>query len=257
VTAHDRIGQAGLLPRPLRAALFDLDDTLYPERQFVDGGFRAVARFLAKSLAGSEGALADRLWALHARDGRGRLFDTLLAELGVDDDPDLVLSCLLIYRTHQTALQPFPGVDAMLERLRSAGVGTGVVSDGHAAVQRRKLAGLGAIADRLDLVVMTDELGQAYAKPSPVPFRVACRLLDVPPSLTTYVGNDPRKDFLGARDAGLHTIRLGPLPDEGGTMAVEVKAADDADRTVGSFAELSAVLERAPTPVDDRQVATR
>lgn len=254
MTAHDRRGHGGALPRPLRAVLFDMDDTLYPERQFVDGGFRAVARYLAGRFAGSEGALADRLWALHARDGRGRLFDTLLGELGVDADPDLVLACLLVYRTHRPALQPFPGVEATLERLRSAGVRTGVVSDGHAAVQRRKLAGLGAIADRFDVVVMTDELGQAYAKPSPVPFRVACRLLDVPPSLTTYVGNDPRKDFRGARDAGLHTIRLGQLPDEGDTMAVEVGAGDDADLTVGSFAELAAIIERATGAIDERQV---
>jgi putative hydrolase of the HAD superfamily len=253
VTAHDRRRHGGP-PRPLRAVLFDMDDTLYPERLFVDAGFRAVARYLAERFARSEGALADRLWALHAKHGRGRLFDTLLGELGLGDEPDLVLACLLVYRTQRTALQPYPGVEATLERLRSVGVATGVVSDGHAAIQRRKLAGLGAIAERLDVVVMTDELGQAYAKPSPVPFRVACRLLDVPPSLATYVGNDPRKDFRGARDAGLHTIRLGHLPDEGGTMAVEVGAADDADLTVDSFAELSAILEPAASRSDDRQV---
>jgi putative hydrolase of the HAD superfamily len=253
MTAPDHHERARPLPRPLRAVLFDLDDTLYPERQFVDGGFRAVARFLAERTARSDRALADRLWALHAREGRGRLFDTLLAELGIHADPELVLACVLIYRTHPPALEPFPGVEATLEDLRSFGVRTGVLSDGQSTVQRRKLAGLDAVAERLDVVVMTDELGPGYAKPSPMPFRVACRILDVPPSHTTYVGNDPRKDFRGARDAGLHTIRLGQFPDEGGSMDIGFGAAEDADLTVDSFEALSAILAGARTPIDDRR----
>ena len=225
-----------------RAVLFDLDDTLYPERQFVDGGFRAVAGFLAARSEGSEATLAGRLWALHARDGRGRLFDTLLRELGLGDDPDLVLACLLVYRNHPTRLEPFPGVERLLDDLRTAGIRTGVVSDGNAAVQARKLTSLASIAERLDAVVMTDLLGPGRAKPSPVGFRVACRLLDVPPSATIYVGNDPRKDFAGARAAGLATIRIGLVPDEGGPTAIESTPADDADLAVDSIEALSTTL---------------
>jgi putative hydrolase of the HAD superfamily len=245
------------VPRPLGAVLFDLDDTLYSEKEFVDGGFRAVGRFLAERFSRSEAELVDRLWALHAENGRGRLFDTLLAEIGADHDVDLVLACVLLYRTHRPVLRPFPEVDSTLEALRAVGVRTGLVSDGLAGVQRGKLAGLGTVPGRLDAVVMTDELGHDYAKPSPVPFRVACRLLDVPPSLATYVGNDPRKDFRGAREAGLHTIRLGQLPDEGGSMQIEVTSADEADLTVGSFAELAVLLEAAASPVKDRQAVAR
>ena len=67
------------------AVLFDLDDTLYPERAFVDGGFQAVGQLLAAPSGRSAASLAERLRALHDRDGRGRLFDTLIAELGLDD----------------------------------------------------------------------------------------------------------------------------------------------------------------------------
>jgi putative hydrolase of the HAD superfamily len=232
---------------PARAVLFDLDDTLYPEHQFVDGGFRAVGRFLAARSGDSEAALTDRLWALHVRDGRGSLFDTLLTELGMGNDPELVLACLIVYRDHPTRLEPFPGVEAMLDGLRAAGIRTGVVSDGVGAVQARKLAGLGSVADRLDVVVMTDLLGPGHAKPSPVAFRVACRLLDVPPSATIYVGNDPRKDFAGARAAGLATIRVGSVPDEGGSTAIDSTSADDADHAVDSIEALSITLSGMTT----------
>jgi putative hydrolase of the HAD superfamily len=79
-----------VLPDPLRAVLFDLDDTLYREHDFVDGGFRAVADLLASRTGRGPGELVRRLWELHARDGRGRLFNTLLAELRLDGEPDSV-----------------------------------------------------------------------------------------------------------------------------------------------------------------------
>jgi len=231
----------------LRAVLFDLDDTLYPERMFVDGGFRAVARLLAGRSDLSEEAIAARLWGLHVRDGRGRLFDTLVAELGLGEDRELVAACVLVYRTHPVRLEPFPGVETLLDGLHAAGVRTGLVSDGYGAVQARKLAGLGPVAGRFDVVVLTDDLGPGHGKPSPTPFLVACRLLAVEPSATIYVGNDPRKDFAGARAAGLRTIRIGPLPDEGGATPVEVHAADDADLAVDSVNALATTLSGMTT----------
>lgn len=239
------------LPRPPRAVLFDLDDTLYPERQFVDGGFRAVARFLSGRSGRSAEELTARLWELHARDGRGRLFDTLLDELGAGHDPDLVLSCLLSYRTHEAQLVPFSGATDVLDALRAEGIRTGLLSDGLSSVQRHKLEGLPSLGHRLDLIVLTDELGPPYAKPSPVAFRVACRLLEVPPAMTIYVANDPRKDFRGAREAELFTIRLGLLPDEGASVDIRTGGADDADVAVDSFASLSGLLLGGPAHAGD------
>lgn len=223
-----------------RAALFDLDDTIYPERTFVDSGFRAAARFLAPKVNSSADVIARRLRVLHDRDGRGHLFDDVLADLGVPADKDLVLATLVIYRSHRPRLRPFDGVVEGLDRLRSAGVRTGLVSDGLASVQRRKVASLPAIGRRLDAMVMTDELGPGQSKPSPVPFRVACRLLDVEPANAVYVANDPRKDFAGARAAGLRTIRTGLPPDEGvGPPSSRLTAApvDDADSVASTFAD--------------------
>jgi len=230
------------LPVPA-AVLFDLDDTLYPERAFVDGGFRAVAQLLAGPSGRSAASLVERLWALHDRDGRGRLFDALIAELDLDDaDGALAAACVQAYRTQEVRLEPFPGVIELLDGLRRRGVRTGVVSDGYGAVQARKVAALGEVATRLDVVVLTDDLGLGHAKPSPTAFRVACRLLEVEPSATIYVGNDPRKDFIGARAAGLRTIRVGDLPNEGGGAAIEIHPADDADLSVDSIGALDAVL---------------
>jgi putative hydrolase of the HAD superfamily len=222
----------------LLAVLFDLDDTLYPERRFVDSGFAAVGDFLSPRTGRSAAELTARLVALHDEQGRGHLFDTLLAELGRGKDPDLVLACLLVYRTHAPILEPFPGVVDALAALRAAGIRTGIVSDGHAATQHRKLAALPEVASRLDAVVMTDDLGPTHAKPSPSPFRIASLLLGIGPSDAVYVANDRRKDFRGAREAGLRTIRVGRAPDEGrATMATaSTDDGEEADAVAESVA---------------------
>jgi carbamoyl-phosphate synthase large subunit len=234
--------------RDLEAVLFDLDDTVYPEHQFVDGGFRAVARMLAGENGPAAEALVQRLWALHAEYGRGRLFDRLLSEQGRGDDRDLVLACVLTYRGHAPRLAPFEGVAELVEELRAIGIATGVVSDGLSAVQRRKLSALGSLGQLFDVVVMTDELGPMYAKPSPVPFRIACRLLGVGPGRTVYVANDPRKDFRGPREAGLRTIRFGTPPDEGGGVDTASGLADDWDDSATSVTELRRLLLGGSAP---------
>ena len=224
------------------AALFDLDDTLYAERAFVDGGFRAVGRLLAPRVGRSAAWIDRRLRVLHDRDGRGRLFDALLAELGVTDDPALVSAAVVAYRTHEPRLRPFEGVIPGLDRVRAAGIPTGLVSDGLASVQRRKLAALPGLAERLDVIVMTDELGPGHAKPSPSGFLVACELLGVDPRRAVYVANDPRKDFDGARAAGLGTIRTGLLPDEGGSMHISTGDGHDAAAAAASFDDVVELL---------------
>jgi Haloacid dehalogenase-like hydrolase len=74
-------------------------------------------------------------------------------------------------------------------------------------VQRKKFEAL-ALAHHFDAVVFSDELGREFWKPSPRPFEVASEALGVDPSECVYVSDNPLKDFIGARRAGLATVRL-------------------------------------------------
>jgi putative hydrolase of the HAD superfamily len=82
-----------------------------------------------------------------------------------------------------------------------------LVSDGHLAVQRRKLAALG-LAHHFDAVVFSDEWGREAWKPSLVPFMAVLERLGVEASEAVYVGDNPAKDFLGARRAGMFAVRV-------------------------------------------------
>ena len=193
----------------MKAALFDLDDTLYEELTFVRSGFRAVARVLAQRTGGDEAALFARMWQVLEQQGRGRVFDTILEEaLSGRQTADDVRLLLYVYRSHRPEIALSPDAKPLLASLRAAGMTLGIVTDGLGTVQRNKIAALG-LDPLVDAIVCTDEIGREWWKPSTTPFTVALALLGVEPARAAYVGNDPGKDFAGPNAMGMRTIQIG------------------------------------------------
>jgi putative hydrolase of the HAD superfamily len=189
----------------LRAIVFDLDDTLYLERAFVESGFRAVADRVEGRLGLAPGAMASELMSSFDAGVRGDTFDRFLAGHGVEDD-DLVGWMVDLYRGHRPTIEPYVGAREMLVRLRGRFL-LGLLTDGPAEVQRRKLRALG-LAQMFDAAVFSDDLGRQNWKPSPRPFEAVLDLLGVPATEAVYVADNPIKDFLGPTDIGMHTIRI-------------------------------------------------
>lgn len=190
----------------MKAVLFDLDDTLYPEREFVRGGFARVAERLARETGVAAPRLRDELLAVLARDGRGRVLDTVLERLGLRSDERIAI-LLHLYRTHVPSLRPFDDVPPALARLRREGLRLGILTDGMASVQHRKLAALG-LEPAVDAVVCSDELGPGCSKPAAAPYRALLALLDVAPAEACYVGNDLTKDFVWPNAAGMLSVEV-------------------------------------------------
>ncbi len=190
----------------MKAVLFDLDDTLYPEISFVQSGFRAVAQHLADAESLVEEELFERLMRVFKGDGRGQVFDTVLRELG-QNRPGLVAVLVQVYRTHQPNIHLFKDVEPGLRRLRAMGMRMGIVTDGLASVQRSKIRAL-QLEPLVDTVVCTDEVGPGQGKPSVRPFEIALEALDSEATRAAYVGDDPSKDFQGPRALGMQTIHM-------------------------------------------------
>lgn len=192
--------------RRWRAIVFDLDDTLYPERDYVMSGFRAVARW-AETHRGIDSATGfAELQALYDRGIRGDTFDQWLRMHQIDDRRE-VLQLVQVYREHEPSIAPFPEVPDLLSSLKSRYL-LGLISDGHLEVQRRKLNAL-KLAEWFDAIVFSDELGQDAWKPSTRPFEVLLqRLGNLPPQEAVYVGDNPAKDFLAARRSGLVSVEV-------------------------------------------------
>jgi putative hydrolase of the HAD superfamily len=225
----------------VKAVIFDLDDTLYPELDFVRGGLDAAAGILARRHGLDRRDVAGRMMELLLTRGRGRVFDTIVEELELGAPDRIVPLLLYVYRAHEPRLAPYPDVVPVLRRLNDAGLRIGVLTDGLASVQRRKLDAL-RLEVPLDPIVFVGELPSAWGKPSAESFAIACDLLDIAPAEITYVGNDPYKDFAGAREVGMRTIRVRAPSATFPVIAGAIH--HDADRYIDPFDGIVDILLR-------------
>ena len=217
--------------------IFDLDDTLYPERSYVESGFAAVAAHLQQRFGWDAVVCHARLLSLLERDGRGALFNRLLAEHGEHRTGE-VQACIRVYRGHRPQLQLHPEAETLLQRLA---VKPYLLTDGHKLVQQRKVEAL-ALAPRLAGVCITHRHGIAHAKPSTHCFgliraRARSHWHDM-----VYVGDNPRKDFVNLKPLGVRTVRV----LQGEHRHCQADAAHEADTVIGSLAELPSQLPGLP-----------
>lgn len=189
----------------LKTIIFDLDDTLFPEESYILSGFRAVARWVEGQL----GIPCERGYTqmLHLfRDGaHGYTFDAWLESHGLRTGT-LVRKLVEVYRSHDPELVPYPEVpevlSALVERFR-----LGLVSDGFFEGQRKKWKALNLTVP-FSGIVFSDQWGRNHWKPDCRPFREVLRLCDSDGSEALYVGDNPEKDFLGAKQVGMSTVRI-------------------------------------------------
>lgn len=176
----------------LEAVVFDLDDTLYPEKEYVKSGYRKIAEYFGIPEMESE------LWA--AFETRDKAIDEVLEKHGMMEYKNRALH---VYRFHKPNISLYPGVREMLGRIKERHK-TGIITDGRPEGQRAKLKVLGLNVDK---VIITDELGGVeFRKPNPKAFEEISRGLGVNYKKMCYVGDNIRKDFLVSEQLGMRFI---------------------------------------------------
>jgi len=189
---------------PPQALVFDLDDTLCPERPFVLARLRRVAEHLRRRFGEGPDFEAELVRAYEA-DLRTRVFDVVLERAGIAPEPALVRELVDLYRSGPVEVAPYPEVPGALERW-SRRLPLGLVTDGYGPTQRRKVEALG-IGPFFQAIVYTDDLGAGAGKPSEVPFRRVAEALGVEEAVV-YVGDNPRLDFPAPRRLGWTVVRV-------------------------------------------------
>lgn len=186
--------------------VFDLDDTLYPERQFIEGGLAAAADRLPLARRGPFMQQATALFESGVR-GVRRIIEMALSRSGLGDaDIDALEAA---YRGHAPRLSPRDGVLELLEELQEAAE-LAVLSDGRQDEQRRKWAAL-ELEAFFATVLFTDAMGRAAWKPAPAGFQILQG--DYSAQRCVYVGDNLSKDFISPAALGWRTVLL-RLPDQ-------------------------------------------
>lgn len=187
-----------------RAILFDLDDTLYNEADYVSSGFRLVAGSIATAAKRNEAEVMDFMQAELTRAGRGRIFDAALAAFGLEARPEVVSELLELYRGHVPDVRLFADAEALLTALEGR-VRLGLVTDGLAQMQWAKIRAL-RLDERMEAIICTWE--HDLPKPDPGGYRLAMEQLGASPAETLIVGDRPDHDLAAARALGCAAVRI-------------------------------------------------
>ena len=187
-----------------RVVVVDLDDTLFPERDYVRSGFAAVDDEVRRAFGvAGFGAAA---WELFESGLRGRIIDAALGRLGLPADAATVASLVDCYRGHRPSIGLYPDV-APAMRSVGARARAAIISDGPLAAQQRKVEAL-ALQAWFDPILLTDRWGRDYWKPHERAFREIEAVTGAGGAACAYLGDNPQKDFVAPSRLGWRTVRV-------------------------------------------------
>ena len=181
--------------QPIKGVIFDLDDTLYGEKQYVRSGYKKIAKFLGEKSA------EEKLWQ-YFKQGK-KAIDEYLAEINKLDFKD---KCIEIYRNQMPDITLYDGVLELIEELKFKDIKVGIITDGRIEGQKNKIKALG-LESLVDDIIITDELGGVqFRKPNDISFRIMQCRWKLPFEQIIYIGDNPEKDFKAPKQLGMRPI---------------------------------------------------
>lgn len=174
--------------------IFDLDDTLYLERDYVRSGFKAVDHWLSSNYGLSN--FFESAWNHFESGMRGNIFNLVLAENNVLED-GLVQQLVARYRDHDPQIFILPDAEQFLSQFKKSELA--IITDGFSGSQWRKIKAL-KLEKLVSRIIVTGDWGRTFWKPNPRAFVAV--MGDHSPKSCRYFGDNPIKDFIAPSQLG-------------------------------------------------------
>ncbi len=173
--------------------VFDLDDTLYNEIDYLKSAYKEFAKELEPNAWQQFFA---RIFSLY----RNKLdaFEYISTRYKVPK-PELVSK----YRNHIPHIRPFEGVLETFQKIKDKKAKIAIITDGRKATQMNKIEALGIIAF-IDYIVISEEIGSE--KPNEGNFKAVEEKFNLDSYL--YIADNYKKDFITPKRMGWQTIAL-------------------------------------------------
>jgi len=171
--------------------VFDMDDTLFDEIDFVRSGFAEIARYLTLPES------FDFMLSCFEAEGSGTIFDRLIRRF----DLDVPLAKLIeIYRFHHPDIHLDDESKHLLEYVKH--LPTALITDGHYLMQQNKYRVLG-----LDTLIDYPIFSDFYHTNKPDPMLFEKVMQRFPNTRYVYIADNPKKDFIAPAALGWHSVR--------------------------------------------------
>jgi putative hydrolase of the HAD superfamily len=190
----------------IKAVLFDLDNTLIDfMRMKTESSHAAIQAMIDAGLPIKEEKARKILFNLFKQYGieDQRIFQKFLEKTIKRIDYKILSNGIAAYRRVQSGfLFPYPHVVSTLIKLKEKNLVLGIVSDAPRMRAWLRLAEMN-LTHYFDVVVTLDDTG--LLKPNKMPFEKALQKLKLKPEEILFVGDNPERDILGAKKAGMKT----------------------------------------------------
>jgi putative hydrolase of the HAD superfamily len=191
----------------IKAIIFDLDNTLVDflllKRRAVDA---AVHAMIDAGLEIEYNEAVKKINKIYDREGieYQQVFDHLLKDVYGKIDYKIISAGVVAYRkAREAALKPYPKVFPTLIELIKMGLKLAVVSDAPVKEAWLRLSYIN-FHHLFDVVITFDDSHEK--KPSPVPFNMALKKLNLKAEECLMIGDWAERDMVGARAVGMKTV---------------------------------------------------
>ena len=187
-----------------KVVIFDLDDTLYKEIDFLKSGYRKVAELVEKHYGIEASGVYNRLLEWYCSGENP--FVCLNEKYGLSNRLEDFLN---VYRFHRPSLGLSEDTKETLTSLKERGVVLGIITDGREITQKQKIEALGLTEwISMDNVIINED--KSHFKPNHWGFkRMMLQCYEQIPNSDLsfcYVGDNPEKDFLTPNQLGWNSI---------------------------------------------------
>jgi len=172
--------------------VFDLDDTLYDEVEFVKSGLNEISYFIDKPSS------YEYMLNIFNEEGSGKIFNKVIKKFNLDISLQKLIE---VYRFHTPKIN-LPSESTELLKY-AVNFKTALISDGHYIMQQNKFNSLN-LFNYIDYPIFTDF--HHTSKPNKKAFEMVMSKFEN--EKYVYISDNPKKDFQAPNELGWVTIRF-------------------------------------------------
>lgn len=188
----------------IQAIVFDMDDTLYEEKEYVKSGFKQLDTWVINNFQKTGFyEIATRLFNV---EDRKFIFNKSLEYLNLPYNPEVINEMLTIYRTHEPDIE-MPDDARWVINVLKCQVKLGLITDGFLISQQKKIKAL-KLKDSFHAIILSDKYGREHWKPSVIPYEAVSNELQCRHHECVYIGDNVNKDFITPNKLGWTTVQL-------------------------------------------------
>ncbi len=220
----------------IKAIIFDLDNTLYAEKDYIELVAKEIARLLVGRTYYTEEAISNKFINIFEKTGDKNIFQNLLNELELDYDG--ISELIECYRNVKGDIKLYSDAQDILDFKGKYKLG--IITNGGVYTQNNKIKLLN-IQEKFDSIVITGEKFLKHEwKPHYKPYKYITDELQVSVEECLFVGDRIETDILGALGVGMKAI----LVDRSKKVGIQkIQCRSKMYYMVNSLSKITQILE--------------